>query len=162
MYPVARIEQEQIEQPAGPVPDLAMGALAMTGADAAQERLGLSGKGVRVAVIDTGLDYDHPDLGGCFGTGCRVEKGYDLVGDASSPDPASPDFNPTPTPDPFPDDCEGHGTHVSGIIGANGTITGVAPGVTFHAYRVFGCAGSTTTDIIVEALNGRSRMAQTW
>ena len=151
VYPVARIEQEQIEQPAGPVPDLAT-ALAMTGADVAQKRLGLSGRGVRVAVIDSGLDYDHPDLGGCFGTGCRVEKGYDLVGDDFNADPDSPDFNPTPSPDPFPDDCGGHGTHVSGIIGASGTITGVAPGVTFHAYRVFGCAGSTTTDIIVEAL----------
>ena len=57
-----------------------------------------------------------------------------------------------PAPDPFPDDCDGHGTHVSGIIGANGTIRGVAPEVPFHAYRVFGCDGPTTADIMLAAM----------
>ena len=58
-----------------------------------------------------------------------------------------------PVPDPNPDDCGGHGSHVSGIVGGNGGgIRGVAPGVTFGAYRVFGCNGSTSSDIIVEAL----------
>ena len=57
-------------------------ALAMTGADIAQSELGYTGAGVKVAVMDTGIDYDHPDLGGCFGPGCRVAYGYDLVGDA--------------------------------------------------------------------------------
>ena len=92
----------------------------MTGADVAQSALGLSGRGVKVAVIDTGIDYDHPDLGGCFGRGCRVEKGFDFVGDAFNADPDDPAYNPTPVPDRDPDDCNGHGTHVSGIIGANG------------------------------------------
>jgi subtilisin family serine protease len=130
----------------------------MTGADIAQSELGLSGRGVRVAVIDSGIDYDHVDLGGCFGRGCRVAKGFDLVGDAFNPNPASPSFNPVPAPDPLPDDCNGHGTHVSGIIGANGAIKGVAPGVTFHAYRVFGCGTgplapvSTTSDVLLAAM----------
>ena len=50
-------------------------AIKMTGVDIAQNELGLTGRGVRVAIMDTGIDYDHPDLGGCFGPGCRVEKG---------------------------------------------------------------------------------------
>ena len=41
---------------------------------------------------------------------------------------------------------------MSGIVGANGTVTGVAPGVTFGAYRVFGCAGSTESDIMIAAM----------
>ena len=127
-------------------------ALALTGADAAQSELGYTGAGVEVAVMDTGIDYDHPDLGGCFGPGCRVIKGWDFVGDAYNADDTSPGYNPVPSPDPYPDDCNGHGTHVSGIIGANGTLTGVAPDVKFGAYRVFGCDGSTTDDIMLAAM----------
>src|SRR5262249_7206316 len=123
-------------------------AIKMTGADVAQNELGLTGRGVRVAVMDTGVDFDHPDLGGCFGPGCRVDKGFDLVGDAFNAN----DPNPIIKPDPIPDDCNGHGTHVAGIIGANGGIKGVAPGVTFHAYRVFGCEGATTSDIMLAAM----------
>jgi subtilisin family serine protease len=151
VYPVSLVKPAQIETPSAPAPELAT-ALAMTGADVAHSELGLSGAGVRVAVIDSGIDYDHPDLGGCFGPGCRVAKGYDLVGNAFNPDDDSPSFNPVATPDPLPDDCDGHGTHVSGIIGASGGITGVAPGVTFHAYRVFGCEGPTSADILLEAM----------
>jgi subtilisin family serine protease len=102
--------------------------------------------------MDTGIDYDNPDLGGCFGPGCRVEGGWDFVGDAFNADNTSPTYNPVATPDAFPDDCNGHGTHVSGIIGANGAVKGVAPGVTFRAYRVFGCNGSTTSDIMLAAM----------
>jgi minor extracellular serine protease Vpr len=105
--------------PPGPAPDL-ITALKMTGADIAQSELGLSGWGVTVAVIDGGIDYDHPDLGGCFGPGCRVNKGFDLVGDAFNTDFTSPSYNPTPVPDPFPDDCDGHGTHVNGIVACSG------------------------------------------
>jgi minor extracellular serine protease Vpr len=127
-------------------------SLAMIGADIVQSELGYTGSGIKVAVMDTGVDYDHPDLGGCFGTGCRVRWGYDFVGDDYNADPASPNYNPVPTPDEDPDDCNGHGTHVAGIIGANGQITGVAPGVLFGAYRVFGCEGSTTEDIMLAAM----------
>jgi len=144
VYPVATVEPMQQEQPTGVVADL-ITAIKMTGADVAQSELGLTGRGVRVAVIDSGIDFDHPDLGGCFGPGCRVNEGFDFVGDA---------FNGSNTPvsDPIPDDCAGHGTHVAGIIGANGTLKGVAPNVTFHAYRVFGCTGGTPTDIVLAAL----------
>jgi minor extracellular serine protease Vpr len=144
-------------------PELAY-ALAMTGADFAQDTLGLSGAGVRVAVMDTGIDYDHQDLGGdgltranssVFPT-ARVVAGWDFVGDAYNADPASAGYNPVATPDALPDDCNGHGTHVAGIVGANAAgpngATGVAPGVVFGAYRVFGCEGSTTDEIMIAAM----------
>jgi len=66
------------------------------------------GRGIRVAVIDTGIDYTHPDLGGCFGAGCKVAGGYDFYNNDN---------------DPFDDN--GHGTHVAGIIAANGSIRGL-------------------------------------
>lgn len=133
------------------VPEMAT-ALAMTGADIAQSELGFTGKGIKVGVIDTGVDYDHPDLGGGFGPGYRVAVGYDLVGDAFNADSSSPAYNIETMPDPDPDDGNGHGTHVAGIIGANGEVTGVAPEVTFGAYRVFGNDGSTLSDIMIAAM----------
>ncbi len=138
-------------------------SLAMIGADIAQSELGYTGKGINVAVVDTGIDYDHKALGGdgvarsnstVFPTS-RVITGWDFVGDAFNADPASPAYDPDPVPDPYPDDCAGHGTHVSGIIGANDPtngLNGVAPEVNFGAYRVFGCAGSTTGDIMIAAM----------
>jgi subtilase family protein len=58
----------------------------------------------------------------------------------------------------LPDGCNGHGTHAAGFIGANGAgadaARGVAPGVTLGAYRVFGCGGSTTDDIMRAAYRG--------
>ncbi len=148
LYPV-----EAIAMPPGEAgePDLYT-AIQMTGADIAQSELGYTGEGIKVAVMDTGIDYDHPDLGGCFGPGCRVAYGYDLVGDDFNADSSSPSYNPIPVPDDDPDDCQGHGTHCAGIVGANGGVIGVAPGVTFGAYRVFGCEGSTFADIMIAAM----------
>ncbi|AKT37265.1 S8 family serine peptidase [Chondromyces crocatus] len=124
-------------------------AITMTGAATVRQDLGLTGEGVVVAVIDSGIDYDHPDLGnGCFGPGCRVAYGYDFVGDAFN----SQNSSSRPVPDPYPDDCGGHGTHVAGIIGASGVITGVAPEATLAGYRVFGCSGSTSADIMIAAM----------
>jgi subtilisin family serine protease len=81
-----------------------------------------------------------------------VGYGYDFVGDAFNADSTSPTFNPVASPDPIPDDCGGHGSHVAGIVGANGVVKGVAPEVTFGAYRVFGCEGSTYSDIMIAAM----------
>jgi len=142
VYPVGIIDLPEPQQ--GPAPEL-FTSLAMIGADIAQSELGFTGEGIKVAVMDSGIDYDHPDLGGGFGEGCRVAYGWDFVGDAFNGDN-------TPVPDPDPDDCMGHGTHVAGIIGANGGVVGVAPGVTFGAYRVFGCEGPTSEDIMILAM----------
>lgn len=45
----------------------------------------LDGSGVKVGIIDTGIDYTHPGLGGCFGEGCRVAVGYDFVDEDADP-----------------------------------------------------------------------------
>lgn len=158
LYPVARVDAPTPEQAAGSAADLAS-AITLTGASVAQNSLGLAGRGIKVGIIDSGIDIDHPAFGG---TGvnrmtpfpsARVVAGYDLVGDAYNADPASAAYSPVPAPDNNPDDCGGHGTHVAGIVGANGGgLKGVAPEVLFGAYRVFGCAGSSSSDIIVEAL----------
>src|SRR5258706_10437627 len=144
IYPVGTIPMPAPQQVLDPE---LITALTMTGADVVHSELGFTGAGVKVAVMDTGIDYNHPDLGGCFGPGCRVAFGYDLVGDAYDAN-----TNPNPVPDNNPDDCAGHGTHVAGIIGANGAVVGVAPGVTFGAYRVFGCSGSTSDDVMIAAM----------
>jgi subtilisin family serine protease len=149
VYPVAAIPLDVRTEAFSP--DLTF-ALTMTGADIAQSRLGYTGRNIHVAVIDSGIDYDHPDLGGCFGPGCRVTNGYDLVGDDYDEEESDPAWQPVPHPDADPDDCVGHGTHVAGIIGANGGLRGVAPDVTFGAYRVFGCSGATSTDVMLAAM----------
>lgn len=111
----------------------------------------ITGKGVKIGIIDTGIDYTHPALGAGFGPGHKVIGGFDLVGDAY-------DGTNTPMPDPDPlDQCNGHGTHVAGIIGADPNknpfnISGVAFDSSLSSYRIFGCTGFVTDDVIVEAL----------
>jgi len=95
----------------------------------------LTGTGITVAVIDTGVDYSHEDLGGCFGAGCKVESGYDFVEN-----------------DEDPMDVDGHGTHVAGIIAANGSLKGVAPGASIMALRVLDDEGFGSSSDIIAAL----------
>ncbi|KZM24061.1 uncharacterized protein EKO05_0004598 [Ascochyta rabiei] len=108
---------------------------------------GITGKGYRVAVVDSGIDYTHPALGGCFGPGCLVEIGYDFVGD----DYKVGQSEPKPDDDPK-DNCVGHGSHVAGSIAAQleGNkygFTGSAPGVKLGAYRMWGCSTTSTNEI---------------
>ncbi|RKP08243.1 peptidase S8/S53 domain-containing protein [Thamnocephalis sphaerospora] len=106
-----------------------------------------TGRGVKVGIIDTGVDYTHPALGGCFGPKCKVFVGHDFVGDQYS------GYN-APVPDEDPRDmCNGHGTHVAGIIGGKSAeFAGTAPDALFGAYRVFGCSGEVAVDIVTKAL----------
>ncbi|WP_205324521.1 S8 family serine peptidase [Glycomyces sp. YM15] len=134
------------DRPEEAQPELAQ-AIQTTHAANAHDR-GITGEGVKVGIIDTGIDYTHPDLGGCFGPDCRVAYGTDFVGDEfDSDDPEHAE----PVPDEDPADCGGHGTHVAGIVGADGNVTGVAPDVEFGAYKVFGCDGSTSSEVILQA-----------
>ena len=92
---------------------------------------GIKGAGVKVAVLDTGIDYNHPDL---------IENyrgGYNFVDD---------------TGDPYDDSRFGHGTHIAGIIAARGNgagVVGVAPEASIYAVKVLngGMMGSTS-DIV--------------
>ncbi|RIA83586.1 peptidase S8/S53 domain-containing protein [Glomus cerebriforme] len=105
----------------------------ITGVKKVHEKLGLTGKGVKVGIIDSGIDYRHPALGGCYGPGCRVAYGYNFLNE---------------TNDPF-DDCDGHGTHVAAIIGGLDLETGfegVAPNVIFGAYKMLSCENNSAAD----------------
>ncbi|RKP37169.1 peptidase S8/S53 domain-containing protein, partial [Dimargaris cristalligena] len=119
-------------------------AHAYTGVDKAQSELGLTGKGIKIGFLDAGIDYTHPAFGGCFGPGCRVQYGYDFVGDNYN------GYN-TPQPDDDPiEACSVHGTHVTGIaVGNHGEFKGVAPNATIGAYRILGCSLKTATNVIL-------------
>lgn len=110
------------------------GAIARIGAPALWGQ-GSSGLGITVAVIDSGIDYGHPDLGGCFGPACKVRGGYDLVND-----------------DADPRDDNGHGTHVAGIVAANGATRGVAPEASLLAYKVLNDMGTSPASRIIAGL----------
>ena len=87
--------------------------------------LGYRGSNIKVGIFDSGIDLEHPDLKDA------IAGGVDLIGDGNG----------------F-DDCNGHGTHVAGIVGArdNGTgSVGVAPRVSLYAMRFFDCAGGGAT-----------------
>jgi minor extracellular serine protease Vpr len=134
------------------------------GASAAQAA-GLDGKGVRVAVLDSGIDYTHRNLGGpgtvaayqaAWGTSNsdprnttldglfptqKVIGGFDFVGETWTGGSGSPPL----APDPDPIDHGGHGTHVADIIAGqslDGKHVGVAPGASLYAYKV--CSAVTT------------------
>ncbi|CAM4136256.1 peptidase S8 [Bacillus manliponensis] len=89
----------------------------------------LDGKGMKVAVIDSGVDYTHPDLQ------ANYIGGYDTVDE-----------------DDDPMDGNVHGTHVAGIIAANGKIKGIAPNASILAYRVMNDMGFGTTEDIIEGI----------
>jgi minor extracellular serine protease Vpr len=176
VYPVRPFSLEPAQQ--GTISPDDLSSNAMIGADPQAGGVGTDqGQGVKVAVIDSGIDYTNPDLGGCahFGdANCRVVGGFDFVGDSYDDNPTDKAFQPVPQPDPDPAPCDpntadaivsagrasvsdaGHGTHVAGIIGAKAAtadgVTGIAPRVSFLAYRVFGCVGSSDNDNIVAAL----------
>lgn len=95
-----------------------------------------TGKGVKVGVVDTGIDYEHPDLEENY------IGGYDLVDLDDDPMETQRDEG-IPTM---------HGTHVSGIIGADGDLQGVAPDSDIYAYRALGPGGSGSSIQVIAAL----------
>ncbi len=108
--------------------------------DALRDAYGFDGTGQTVAVIDTGIAYDHIALGAGYGTGHRVVGGWDFTEENDA--------------DPYDDAPAGfHGTHVAGIIGADDADhPGLAPGVDLVALRVFNDWGSGQMAWIEHAL----------
>jgi len=107
------------------------------GAPQVWEDLGVTGKGETIAVIDTGLDYTHANLGGSGdvadyddndptkiepGTfpNAKVIGGWDFAGNEYDADGDNGPSEPTPDPDPL--DCNGHGSHVAGTAAGNGVL----------------------------------------
>lgn len=95
-----------------------------------------TGKGVKIAVIDTGIDMAHPDLTSNY------KGGFDLVDLDDTPDETQLHEGMPTT----------HGTHVAGIIAANGAIKGVAPDAEIYAYRALGPGGVGTSIHVIAAL----------
>lgn len=104
---------------------------------------GFTGKGIRVGIVDTGVDYTHPALGGCFGPGCLVSKGGHFSDEGASDD------------DGDLVDESGHGTHIAGIVAAQPNeygFVGAAPGVDLGIYKFSSSDPFPPHDTIVAAL----------
>ncbi|WP_431711007.1 S8 family serine peptidase [Glutamicibacter uratoxydans] len=111
-----------------------------------------TGEGIKIAVLDTGVDYTHSGFGGpgtaegyaqaqastelpAADSGLidpeKFVGGWDLVGDSYNANPSDPTYQPVPQPDPNPLDCQtaGHGSHVAGSSSGYGVN---ADGSTFR------------------------------
>ncbi len=108
------------------------------------QRSNRDGFGVRIGIVDTGINFTHPDLGGQYCGSCKVIRGYDYV---------NQDLDPS--------DDHGHGTHVASIAAGLGQISqnnslvnilGVAPGALLVPFKVLGSNNSGTSDNIISAV----------
>src|SRR3989338_4484692 len=96
---------------------------------------GIEGNGITIAVIDTGIDFNHPDLFG-WGPDGKVIGGYNFIQEGEPPL-----------------DINGHGTQVAGIIAADGQLIGVAPKAKILAYKVSENGEEVSSDLIIKAID---------
>jgi len=90
---------------------------------------GYDGSGIIISIIDTGIDLNHPDLEG------QIIGGYDFVGN-----------------DEIPEDTNGHGTQVAGIIASNGNLKGISPNSKILMYKVSEDGESVPSHLIIKAI----------
>lgn len=138
--------------------------------DPSGNEIPVQGQGIRIGVIDSGIDYTHSMLGGSgnpldyksidanqpstFFPNQKVVGGKDFVG--ADYNTASPLYkNRIPVPDENPIDKGGHGSHVSGTIAGVGdgitSYSGAAPEASLYALKVFGDNDGSTSDTVVIA-----------
>jgi len=98
-------------------------------------REGIDGNGIKIAVIDTGVDFNHPDLFG-WGPNGKVIGGYNFIQEGEPPL-----------------DTNGHGTQVAGVIAADGQLIGMAPKAKILAYKVSENGEAVSSDLIVKAID---------
>lgn len=96
---------------------------------------GIDGNGIKIAVIDTGVDFNHPDLFG-WGPDGKVIGGYNFIQEGKPPL-----------------DTNGHGTQVAGIIAADGQLVGVASKAKILAYKVSENGEAVSSDLIIKAID---------
>jgi minor extracellular serine protease Vpr len=99
------------------------------------KELGFTGNGIKIGVIDTGINLSHPEFFNQYETS-RFLKGYDFVDN-----------------DTIPQDTNGHGTQVTGIIAADGQLKGIAPMAEIYSYRVSSDGESVPSNLIIKAIN---------
>jgi len=95
---------------------------------------GIDGTGIKIAIIDTGVDFNHPDLFG-WGPDGKVIGGYNFIQENQ-----------------LPMDNNGHGTKVAGVIAADGNTLGVAPKAKILAYKVSEDGEGVSSELIMRAI----------
>ncbi|WP_421378110.1 S8 family serine peptidase [Bacillus salacetis] len=116
---------------------------------------GFTGNGIKVGVLDTGIDYNHPDLKDAY------KGGYDLVNDDDDPmettyedwkESGQLELNPLSGTTYY----TSHGTHVAGTIAGRAVnesgVKGVAPDANLYAYKVLGPYGSAPMSTIIAGI----------
>jgi subtilisin family serine protease len=102
-----------------------------------------TGSGVRIGIVDTGVDVAQEDLRGKV-----VAQSYFVSSPSSQCEQSAPPQNPA-------QDDNGHGTHVAGIAAASGAVgvSGTAPGASLVVAKVLDCTGSGQYSDVVKGID---------